>query len=418
MTIPTSLAALRKRALPAVVALLLGSSALLLGAVPAQAAAAPQITVVAGAPEGPFAYAEYNGLTYLAGIKTGDIYPSLFSFNGTTFTPIAGSPLGVNELVVVDGKLLIKAMNPGFTDFVFYSYDGTSVVPLVHSFVSPQDFVLVGGILYFAAEYGSGLELTTYDGTSFGVITGYTPDVFSISVFGGAIYFQANDGVDERLFIVSPGSSVAAAVPTSPLDPGELTVYNGLAYLGASDGSTYHLYSFDGVTFAIVPTPASTGAGALTVFNGKLYFVADDGVDFRLYSYNSVGGAVVAVPDGSTETNDVFVFDGKLMFPGPDSPTTYTLKSFDGTTTSIVAGAAAEGPYNFVQVGAVVYFTGNVFAPGGAQMYQLRTLAAATAAGALAATGSNPVPLAGAGLALLLLGAAGIAASRRARRAA
>lgn len=396
-----------RRGLAATLASLLVLAGALVGAAPANAATS--VSTVAGAPDSPFDYVEYDGLLYFAAIAEGDIYSSLFSYDGTTFTSIPGSPTGINGLTVFGGKLVISAVddidNPPF-DYVLSTYDGSTFAPVAGGFVSPNDFVEAGGVLFFQADVAGTWGVWQFDGTTASAVPGAAgTSPSALSEFGGKLYFNGDadptPGESCTLFSYDPaGVSPAAPVAGAPFEPGPLVAFDGLAYFGAAAG----MFTFDGVsTFTPVQVAPAEAPFGLTVFDGALYFSSYDGTDYVPFVYSN--GVTTRVPGGiGTETSDYAEYNGALYFLG-FSGGDVVLAVIQGGVATVVPGAPTYA-FDFVTFQGKLYFSADL---GDARaMYVLETSADPT----LASTGTDLRMPALIAFALLLLGAAALLATR------
>ncbi|MBE3095542.1 MAG: hypothetical protein IMZ44_00260 [Planctomycetes bacterium] len=170
---------------------------------------------------------------------------------------------------------------------------------------SPENFAIYNDVLYFSAYDGvHGRELWKFDGATPTLAADIVPGgQYSSSnpnnpaVYGDKLYFSAIDAVHGYELWSFDGTTARMVVEINPTpDPGDgddwmmdsspadLTVFGGLLYFSANDGvHGRELWSFDGTTAQMVadinPGPYGSEVSELTVYNGKLYFSADDGYD-------------------------------------------------------------------------------------------------------------------------------------------
>lgn len=391
-----------RRTIAAAIALTLGLGSALLGGTAANAATTPP-AIVAGAPENPTEFTEYNGLLYLAGIAEGDIYDTLFSFDGTTFTQVPNSPIGIAQMYSYDGQLVIEAVddiNAPPVDYSLYTYDGSTFTQFV-GFTSPNGFTEAGGVLFFGATVGGNQGLWQYTGGTASAVPGGNVDLDAnhLSEFNGSIYFSAEiNPTTDKLFTYNPATPAtpAAAVPGSPDGPGPIAYYDGTGYLPANGG----LYTFDGTTFTAVPVPVSPFA--LTPFEGALYFSGFDGTDYA--SYYLRDGVTTPVTGPGTETEHYFEYNGSLYY-GAFSDIGISLAAISGGVATIVPGDTAYP-------GAFVLFQGKLYFNSFGSTIQMYVL---TSTPALASTGVDPRMPALLALVLLGLGAAVVVRARASR---
>jgi hypothetical protein len=345
-------------------ALFIGLAALtgvVIGASPANAAAGPPVPVP-GAPASTSAYTEFNGLLYLSGVAEADIYSSLFSFDGTTFTQIPGSPVGPTQFHVLGDELVFEAVVdinalPSYA-YGLFVYDGTTITQVPGPFETPNDFVSIGSTVYFQATVGGEVQLWQYDGTAASAVPGGAVDPRRLSTYNGKLYFAGDTDPSPTeaftLFSYDPATPAvaAAAVLGAPADPGELVPYDGLAYLGAPGG----LYTFDGAaTFAPVGIAPATGPYGLTVFDGALYFTAGDGSDTNVFFF--IGGVTTKVPGAVTETLRYTEFNGSLYYLGFANGLPL-MNVISGGQTSVVPGSP-QYTFGMTVYGGKLYFSGD-----------------------------------------------------------
>ncbi len=220
------------------------------------------------------------------------------------------------------GTRMVKDVNPG-AGSAFYGGD---------SYV-PDQFAAAGTTVFFAANDGAhGWELWKSDGTAAGTVLvkdinpamdlpwpggGPTPRSSSpahLAAYNGAVYFQADDGVNGvelwksdgtakgtvLLKDIWPGSTTPVLPPPpQPLGPGgapkvpnssapaNFTVHQGLLYFTATDGANgTALWSTDGMKAGtrLAASARTPGAGVspggfsaiLASANGRLYLAGSD----------------------------------------------------------------------------------------------------------------------------------------------
>jgi len=287
----------------------------LVGAAPANAAAGDPPAPVSGAPSSPSGFTEWNGLLYFSAVAEGDVYSSLFSYDGTTFTQILSSPVGPTQLHAFGDELIFEAIPdinalPSYI-YALYSYDGTTITQVPGAFESPNDFVTVGDTVYFQASVAGSLQLWQYDGTATAAVAGGAVAPTRLSEFGGKVYFEGGVDPFRVLYSYDPATPATPAAPVagSPIGADEVVAYDGTGYLGTGSG----LYRFDGTTFTPVDTPADA-VGGLTVFDGALYFTGYAGGFGAVYYYRD--GVTTAVAGTVTETGSYVDYKGVLYFLG------------------------------------------------------------------------------------------------------
>ena len=388
----------------------------LTGAAPASAASTPPTPVV-GAPASTSAYYEHNDLLYLSGVAEGDIYSSMFSFDGTTFTQVPGSPVGPTQFHTLGNQLIFEAIVdinalPSYA-YGLFTYDGTTITQVSAPFESPNDFVSVGSVAYFQATVGGEVQLWQYDGSVASPVAGGDVSPSRLSTYEGKVYFEGDTdptpGEARTLFSYDPAtpSTPAAAVAGAPVGASELVAYDGLAYFGA-DGS---LYSFDGAsTFALVDIAPATSAGGLTVFDGALYFTGGTSGFGNVFTY--VGGTTTEFAGALTETQTYVEYNGRLYYLGFANGEPL-MNVIEAGEVSVLEGSP-EYTFNMTVFQGKLYFSGDRDDASNI-MFVLETDPPSQAAPTLASTGSEfgtPVLVA---LALLMLGAVALAGTRHRR---
>ena len=136
-----------------------------------------------------------------------------------------------------------------------------------NSIANITDMVMYNGKLYLSAE-----EVIP-SGTNEGQ-----------TVYGQQLYCY--DGTNAFMVAdINTGNPVGSN-PTANSNPSYLTVYNGALYFQATDGiHGNELFTYDGTNLTMV-TQTQLGAGPqlMTVYNGNMYF--DNGIDHSLYEYD------------------------------------------------------------------------------------------------------------------------------------
>jgi ELWxxDGT repeat protein len=187
---------------------------------------------------------------------------------------------------------------------------------------------------------------------------------YGVTEFNGAFYFQANDGVNGFELWKTDGTA-AGTVLVKDINTGadsslryrftDFTVFNGALYFAADDGvNGFELWKTDGTaagTVLVQDINTAAGAGSspadFTVFNGALYFAADDGANSRkLWKTDGTAAGTVLVKDINTVTGTGFtpddfprgfpVFNGALYFSTSGGVNGYELWKTDGTAAGTV----------------------------------------------------------------------------------
>ena len=411
-----------RRTLATVLAGFAVAAVALTGVAPATAASVPPTPVV-GAPASTGAYYVHNGALYLSGVAEGEIYSTLFSFDGSTFTQVPGSPIGPGEFHTLGDDLIFEAIVdinalPSYS-YGLFTYDGTNITQVPGAFTTPNDFVSVGSVAYFQATVADQVQLWQYDGTTASPVAGGAVEPRYLSTYNDKVYFEGDTdpsaGEARTLFSYDPANpgTPAAPVAGAPVGASQLVAYDGLAYFGAEGA----LYAFDGAaTFAPVNIDPATSASALTVFDGAIYFSGGTSGFGNVFAYKA--GATTAVPGAVTETLSYVEYNGKLYYLGfaNDEPLMNVISAGE---VSVVAGSP-EYTFNMTVFQGKLYFTGDT-ADESNIMFVLETDPPAPAptpgtAPVLAATGVDLGMPGLAALGLLLVGAATVVVVR-ARRA-
>ena len=185
--------------------------------------------------------------------------------------------------------------------------DGTSngTLPVYAGGTAPFTFAYglteFNGEYYFQANSSNGFELWKTDGSAAGTvlvldINPGTGSAFhyrfaAFTAFNGALYFQANDGVNGYELWRTDGTAAGTVLlkdinptPGAGSTPSDFTVFNGALYFSAGDSATgMKLWKTDGTTVGTTPVTElsiATGTSFLPddfsrgfpVFNGALYF--------------------------------------------------------------------------------------------------------------------------------------------------
>jgi ELWxxDGT repeat protein len=272
-----------------------------------------------------------------------------------------------------------------------------------------QDFTPLGEKFIFSACNALGCEPWITDGTPAGttllvnlnLIGDSNPQEYTL--FDGAIYFAANDGVHGVELWRTDGTEVGTVLVKNigiendsllPLrlingDPHDLTVFGDHLYFVANDvdyqgyGAGVELWRSDGTEAGTVivknvaiedpnnlpndpDTPIDSSPNQLTVFNGALYFVATDGrygterYGIELWKSDGTEANTNIVKDIGIDpvTNllpydalpeQLTAFDGELYFFADDGTTGFEPWRTDGTEVNTVqvanVGIDASDPF-------------------------------------------------------------------------
>lgn len=258
-----------------------------------------------------------------------------------------------------------------FSTSVLWKTDGTAggTVPLFPGNAAPFSFPYgvteANGIFYFHANTtANGFELWKTDGTATGtaLVRDINPGAASafhyrfadFTVFNGAVYFQANDGVNGFELWKSDGTregtvmlvdiNRASGAGSAPTD---FTVFNGFLYFSADDGSgARKLWKTDGSaagTGVVMEMTIVTGSSYLPddfargfpVLNGELYFVGNgvwktNGTETMLVAENAAVRWATALQYGFA------VYNGELYFQADESTNNWELFKTDGSPANMV----------------------------------------------------------------------------------
>ncbi len=297
---------------------------------------------------------------------------------------------GSAALAALGGKVVFSATDTGGRELWISdgTVEGTTLVKDIAASGdgSPRDFFSFGSLVLFTADDGTnGRELWKTDGTQTGTVlladidpttsSGAASGVQNspgFTLFGGRVYFQANDGIrgaelwrtdgtttslffDLNTTIISDPLNPSATLPGSG-SPYALTPFGSILLFGATDGvNGTSLWKTDGTAVGtslvrnVAPLPSNARPFQLTVAGGKAFFGATDGVRDRLWQTDGTTAGTSAIPDvdpayvtrdiGNVLAvgNEVF-FSADRRFVGPAMPAGRALFRSDGTVagTSIV----------------------------------------------------------------------------------
>lgn len=318
---------------------------------------------------------EFNGVLYFSAY---DPYrgAELWRYNGTTASRVADISPDMNDMekfnpnsswpnqLTVFNNALYFGANSGTvsTNYELWKYDGVlpsrvanikADIGMDHSSY-PIGLTVFNGALYFMANDGvNGYELWKHNGTSTILLTNINPGAAESSSYpkyftplGNHLYFQAfhNDLGFELWRTDGTNVSLAADISagTGSSNPEFLAELNGVLYFRATDGvNGYELWKFDGNNATLVADINPTGDSYpknVTIFQGSLYFAADDGGHgFELWKFDGISatrvGDVNQVGDSFPES--LTVFDGSLYFVATSPETGYEVWEYDGSTINL-----------------------------------------------------------------------------------
>ena len=244
---------------------------------------------------------------------------------------------------------------------------------------------------------GPGAEPWVTDGTSEGtmmidVYPGGTSFAYGFTRFKGEFYFQANNGTNGFELWKSDGTAAGTKL-VKDINPGtgssfhyrfaEFVAYQGALYFQANDGvNGFELWRTDGTEAGTnlvhdihtMSQGASSTPGSFTVMNDILYFTADHGLGGRkLRKFNGTANSSLV------NNNDVFagtsapdavpasfpILNGELYMQArdPASNTGYELWKSNGTVAGTVLvkdinpAAGSSNPGGFKKLNNAIYFS-------------------------------------------------------------
>ena len=208
------------------------------------------------------------------------------------------------------GTVLVKDINPGARSSFDYRF---------------KDFTVFNGALYFHANDGvNGSELWKTDGTAAGTVlvkdinaaAGVSSSPSDFTVFNNTLYFSASDGV-KKLWKTDGTVGGTTLVTDAPVGTGTsflpdnfshgFPVFKGALYFRSGGG----LWKTDGITAPVQNEDIGTAAGwenygylsdGFTVFNDRLYVVATDTPHGReVWKTDTTAAGTVLLKDINTE---------------------------------------------------------------------------------------------------------------------
>ena len=243
---------------------------------------------------------------------------------------------------------------------IFPDYGGVEFNGEVY-YVAYQRSPLIGGELWKTDVTPEGTKLLKDINTN---SHSQTSNPVSMTVFDGALFFFADDGIHghelwktdgseagtELVIDLNVGTTNSNAVyvdDSYPDDPYPyLNVLNGELLLFADDGiSGPELWKTDGTAAGtvqvkdIIPGPTGSRPEYLATYNGEVYFTIYDGSDSDLWKTNGTAAGTILVKEDITTSryilNDNFAtveYNGELYFAARDQIYNSSLWKTDGST--------------------------------------------------------------------------------------
>ena len=248
----------------------------------------------------------------------------------------------------------------------------------------PAELTAFNGSLYFSATSStnpSNYELWRYDTNGAVQAANLHEDVgldyssypTGLRVFGGALYFSADngtngwelwrhDGTNTTMFDLNPGGIESSSYPKF------FTAFNEYLYFQAYtlEGG-FELWKTDGTNAQIVADLVA-GAGSsypeyLTAFNGALYFRGTDpviGSELLKLSGDQITVAADINTSADSYPKNLTIFGNSMVFAATDGTHGWEIWKFDGANATMLADINPAGdsfPENFVVTAGILYFT-------------------------------------------------------------
>lgn len=194
--------------------------------------------------------------------------------------------------------------------------------------------------------------------------------VFDATVFGGQLYFQAqDDSTGTDLWRYDGVNAPTMVAGTDDIAPSGLVVWDGALYFAATLAGDRELWRYDGVnppTEVLDLAPAASSSPAeLTPFDDRLCFRANlPSLGLELACWDGDGPAeLFDLRPGATGSGpeELTVVGAELYLSAQNDATGREPWSFDGLAAptqmdDLRPGAASSNPANFVSFGGALHF--------------------------------------------------------------
>lgn len=232
--------------------------------------------------------------------------------------------------------------------------DSNGVAPLAALSLAKRNYLLASnGNFYFEGDGTNGDdELWVTNGTPAGTkqLSDINPNGDSnpqyITEFQGAIYFSAENGNSEQLYVYN-GTTVNLAATINPSGDAlikDLFSDGNYLYFSATNGvNGVELWKYDGTVATMVKDINSAGDALPSDFvslGGNLFFSADDGTGSKLWLTDGTSEGTVTVAsqfstsEDPVDVKEIKLWDNKLVFSARGI-NGVQLFSFDPTTLSV-----------------------------------------------------------------------------------